>query len=438
MIRGVYEEPFTRAYDSHAVCSYSSGRSTQACHRQPEVLAMIGGEDLSAASAAWKACFGKDGNFTVIVEEPSSDINDASDDANMKVETEAKRTEFQVWCSMLSHHSPVFEKMIGSTYAESQRAEVVIQDFSAGAVEIFLRYLYTGSVRGSASALLEVAALADKYHVEVLHALCMRLVREAFMPVIACEVFAAADRFHMEDLRLEALELILTQPAEALQKRPALRPELLEEILESGLLCMSGESLEKTLQSWGDKEDPLQPIIKARVPSTPVRPIRQVSLRGEHTTNVLQSLWKRYCDAGKKGTFVGYWVNVLLGPGQSEVCTQDRLLSMASGSAEFTFRKGWVQWYLPYCSVHLQGFCFKKSIPASASFRIHVKSSEDGATWQLAYESHKQEIKDGTFLPCKRPQGLVQYFKLEVLEGELGELRSPILFSVQGILQTSV
>ena len=397
-------------------------------------MAMICGEDLSTTSAAWKACFGKGGNFTVIVEESSSD---ASDDADMKVEAEAKRTEFQVWSSMLSHHSPVFEKMIGSdNYAESQQAEVVIQDFSAGSVEIFLRYLYTGSVRGSASALLEVAAMADKYQVEVLHALCMRLVREAFQPVIACEVFAAADRLCMEDLRSEARDLILTQPEKALQKRPPLLPELLEEILESGLLCMSEDALMKTLQSWGEKEgDCLEPIIKARIPSTP---LRVVSLRGEHTTNLLQTLWDRYCDAGEKGAFVGYWVNVLLGPGQSQICTQDGLLSMARMDTLFTLGQGWVQWYLPYCSFHLQGFSFPNyygnDISASTSFRIHVKSGEDGATWHLAYESEKKEIQEGTFLPCKRPEGLVQYFKLEVLEGELPKT----YFHIQGILQTSV
>ena len=52
----------------------------------------------------------------------------------------------------------------------SQKSQVVIQDFSAGAVDIFLRFLYTGRVQGSASNLLEVAALAGYYQVEVLHA----------------------------------------------------------------------------------------------------------------------------------------------------------------------------------------------------------------------------------------------------------------------------
>ena len=106
---------------------------------------------------------------------------------------------------------------------------------------------------------------------------------------------------------------------------------------------------------------------------------------------------------------------------------------MANGQYELTYRKGWVQWLLPYCSVHLQGFSCG-TIPSSAAFRIHVKSDEDGATWHLAYESHKKEIKMGTFLPGKRPPSLVKWFKLEVLEGGL----SNVTFHIHGILQTSV
>eukprot|EP00439_Symbiodinium_sp_Y106_P028961 s5360_g3.t1 len=69
--------------------------------------AAYGDKDLSAASDVWGACFGKEGNFTVIVEES---LRDTSDD----VEVEDKRTEFKVWSFLLTQWSPVFEKMIGS------------------------------------------------------------------------------------------------------------------------------------------------------------------------------------------------------------------------------------------------------------------------------------------------------------------------------------
>ena len=371
------------------------------------------------------ACFGKDGNFTVIVLEPAS--CDTSDDA------QAKRTEFKVWSSLLAQWSPVFERMVGSeNYAESQRAEVVIRDFSASAVELFLRFFYSGSVAGSIPVLVEVAAMADKYQVEALQSSCLHLVRQTMKPGAACVVLASADRFHMDDLRAEALDLIFTQPAEALKERPALRPELLEEILDSVLLCMSEDDLKKTLQTWGEKEgDCLEPIIKAKIQRATVR------TPGVHTQNVLHTLWDRYVKAGRKGAFLGYWVVVILGPQQAEMCREDAayVKLMANGQYELTYRKGWVQWLLPYCSVHLQGFSFYGNhVSSSTSFRIHVKSDEGGATWHLAYESHKKEIKMGTFLPGKRPPSLVKCFKLEVLEGGL----SNVTFHIHGILQTSV
>ena len=275
--------------------------------------------------------------------------------------------------------------------------------------------------------------MADKYQVKALYTLCVRIVRKALnKPELACEVFASANQFQLDGLRMDALEQIRTQPAEALKKRPALRPELLEEILDSGLLCMSDDDLKRTLQSWGSKgNDSLQPIIDARIQRATVR------TPGEHTTDVLCTLWDRYVNAGKKGAFLGYWVVVILGPQQAEMCREDAayVKLMANGQYELTYRKGWVQWLLPYCSVHLQGFSFYGNhVSSSTSFRIHVKSDEGGATWHLAYESHKKEIKMGTFLPGKRPPSLVKCFKLEVLEGGL----SSVTFHIHGILQTSV
>eukprot|EP00439_Symbiodinium_sp_Y106_P033472 s5360_g4.t1 len=223
---------------------------------------------------------------------------------------------------------------------------------------------------------------------------------------------------------------------------------------------MSDDDLKRTLQSWGSKgNDSLQPIIDARIQRATVR------TPGEHTTDVLCTLWDRYVNAGKKGAFLGYWVVVILGPQQAEMCREDAayVKLMANGQYELTYRKGWVQWLLPYCSVHLQGFSFYGNhvssstsfrihvksdegghlqgfsfygnhVSSSTSFRIHVKSDEGGATWHLAYESHKKEIKMGTFLPGKRPPSLVKCFKLEVLEGGL----SSVTFHIHGILQTSV
>ena len=398
-------------------------------------------EDLDSLARVLTACFGKGGDFTVIVEElsgvtsgdgvvqseaqrkkrkRSGDVPDSARDTEATVQ----RTEFKVWSSLLAQWSPVFEKMMSSDkYDESQKSQVVITDFSAGAVEIFLRFLYSGSVGGSITALVEVAAIADKYQVEALHPLCLRLVRKALIPEVACEVLAVADRFHVAEMRAVALDLVLTKPKEALQKRPRLRPQLLEEILGSGLLCTKTDELKKTVQSWGGKD------------GNSLASIINIPANNEHTDDVLNRLNELWCasDRNSNAAFVGNWVSMIVGPGQHKY-PADELECIAANGERFTLRKGWMQWVLPHASVHLQGFAFSHTIRATISFRIHVKSDEDGATWHLAYESLEKEIEHGTFLPCKRPQGLVQYFKLEVLEGELPET----FFNIQGILQTSV
>ena len=374
-------------------------------------------EDLTSLSGVLAACFGTSGNFTVIVEEHSADMLESS----MEIETSVKRTEFKVWSFLLARWSPVFEKMIGSDkYAESQKSQLVIRDFSASAVEIFLRFLYSGSIGGSIAALVDVAALADKYEVEALPPLCLRLVRKALTPDVACEVFALADRFHVAQMRTEALDVVFTNPEEALKEPPALRRDLLEEILGSGLLCTKTDVLKEILRSWCTEDgDALGSIINVRTQS-------------EHTGDALYTLWQRYIKAGRKGLFVDSWVAVILE--QQDAFLREDLEGIASNSVRLTLRKGWAQWLLPDASVHLQGFSFTlgRSISAATSFRISC--SEDGITWHRAYESNKKEIKGGSFLPCKRPPGLVKCFKLEVLEGELADF----YFNIHGILQTSV
>ncbi|CAE7246382.1 bath-40 [Symbiodinium necroappetens] len=383
--------------------------------RKREPAGIFSDKDLSATSDVWKECFGKDGNFTVIVEEPAGE---ASKDT--EGQTAAKRTEFKVWSFLLAQWSPVFETMISSdNYSESKESQVVIEDFSANAVETFLRFLYCGIVAGSAGGLVEVSALADKYQVKALHALCMPLIREALTPVTACEILASAQRFHMDDLRTEALDVILAEPREALQKRPPLRPELLEEILGSGLLCTEAEALRNIVRSWEGKDcDSLASIIN-------------IQHKNERTEDVLGTLWSHYKNDKKKSVFLGYWVSVVLGPEKGRSTTTDQLQQVASNQIKYRVTTGWLQWQLPHVWVLLQGFSFGSTIPASTAFRIHVKSDEDGATWHLAYESHEMQIEAETFLACKRPPSLVNYFKLEVLKGELPRG----FFKIHGIMQ---
>ncbi|CAE7336429.1 bath-42 [Symbiodinium sp. CCMP2592] len=425
----------------------------------PESRAPVQGQDLRSASSVLEMCIGKDGNFTVVVEENLPDSagckNSAEDVASTAEgsetasesaqstaseempstgqdgdELKVKRTEIKVWASLLSHWSPVFKSWLSSdSCMESKNGQVVIQDFSPDAVKTFLRFLYSGTIEGSPAMLVEVAAMADRYQVSKLHELCVQTVTQT-IPEVACEVFAAADHFFVAALRMKALEFIFIHPAEALKCRPKLSRKLLEEILLSGLLCMEDAELAKMLRGWGkDESDGLQPFIDFQIQRATVRK------PGEHSKNVLGTLWSRYNQDGRKGTFVGEWVLVTLGreqgseePGGPAKWLMNFARSMVGNKS---LGPGWMRWDLIHSHVHVMGFSFIAKIPGSVSFQILC--SEDGTDWHSAYVSEGQDIPTNKVLPCQF-SGLAKCFKLQVLDGEI-DIQVICELRIHGILQ---
>ena len=133
------------------------------------------------------SCFGQ-GDFKVVVEEVFEDGT--------------KRTEFPVWSLLLRKWSDVFANMMShQQFIEGSTAEVVIKDFSACAVDAFLRFLYSGTLSTNLSTLIEVGVIADKYQVQPLYKACMGTVKEKLASETACEIFECADRFHLEEPR---------------------------------------------------------------------------------------------------------------------------------------------------------------------------------------------------------------------------------------------
>ena len=215
-------------------------------------------EDVVFAAGIFKDCFGKGGDF-----------HRGGGRARRWGGWHGKRAEFKVWASLLSGWSLVFDKMLNSEgFLERQQAQVVISDFSSGAVEIFLRCLYSGVVRGPLETLVEVSSMADKYQVKRLPELCTEAAPGGPQPgkclpaLCRCCPLPAAEM---------ALEEIWINAAEALTECPSISPELLEEILRPCLICMTNSELQILLQGWSCKErkagaeetlpSPLQPII---------------------------------------------------------------------------------------------------------------------------------------------------------------------------------
>ncbi|CAE7022553.1 mel-26 [Symbiodinium natans] len=374
--------------------------------RKKSAMPVVVEADLAdSLSGMLDACFGKDGNFTVFVEE---EIGDSG---------AGKLTEFKVWASLLAQRSPVFESMTSrEEFEECRQAQVVIRDFSAKAVEAFLRFLYCGRLETSVGTLVEVAAIADKCQVPSLHSQCMEAVRENLTPEQACEVFASADKFRVAALRVEALEMICAEPEKALRRRPSVRPEMLETILSLCSLCTQKSTFRSLLRGWDKAGEEL-----------PMPAVSEAVQPGTFRTDVLYDLWDRYDRSGKQGSFVGYWVVVVLGPGQAGM----DLEKLARNNCYNMYQKGWVMWMLPHAQVHLTGFHFSRAIPSSVSLRILC--SQDGAAWHCAVESQEQDIEAGATLACDEPQKSVKWFRLEVLNGEFDSE-----FCIHGISQTDL
>ena len=444
-------------------------------------------DDLACVSEVWKACFGKDGNFTVVVEEASpaslasppppspppvpgppspSDAPRLESVASSGCEAkrwdlgkpvppspvspdlelagyEVKRTEFKVWASLLAQRSPVLETMICSDgFEEGRTAQLVIRDFSAAAVENFLCFLYSGLVKGTPGMLVELLAMADKYQVEKLRELCLQAVTKALQPEVACEIFAASDHFHMPSLRTRACDLILIHPEKALKTRPEMKAELLEEILGTGVLCIEEASLRRLLEDWRQQSpcweaDALRSVVETRIRSSRAREV------GVHSSDVLATLWTthgqpRPASGGypyrplepQSPCFLGYWVVVILGPKQQGVGKGDAnvLQRIAANQDHLALGEGWVSWMLPHSHVYLMGFSLGGTSSA-ASFE--VLCSEDGATWHVAFKSCKEAFPmTDKMVTISRPPFLVKWFKLHVLQGTLHAR-----FNIHGIWQ---
>ncbi|CAE7598512.1 bath-42 [Symbiodinium natans] len=371
------------------------------------------------------ACFGH-GDFTVTVLHPGG-CNDGSDSA------EVKRTEFRVWSVLLSKWSPIFDKMISSpNFCEASEKQVVIGDFSADAVETFLRFLYSGTVEGSLATLVEVAAMADKYQVDELLVLCTEVLQEQLtkQPELACELFACADRFQVANLRLEALEQIWIHAREALRTRPNLSLRLLDEVLNLDLLCADTEEIRELLISWGNSKKRKASTIKEEEEEVEDETdLFQASLNKhiarlspawrrtpEHSNDVLTSLWLDYEKAGKTGAFLGCWVSMILGPDSALSASDDpSLLQKYAANAEKIPRcLDYVVWMLPHSSVYIMGFSFAREVLGFTRFKICC--SEDGSKWHEVFTS-TGGIEKGELVACKRLPQMVRWFRLSVLEG---------------------
>eukprot|EP00913_Durusdinium_trenchii_P025959 g24356.t1 len=320
--------------------------------------------------------FRKTGSFAVVVE--------ASD---------GTRTEFKVSSVILSSWSEVFDKMMNHDFKEHTQKEVVIKDFSPHGMETFLRFLYSGTLDVDIQTIVEVMAIADKYHVKELSKHCHDLLQLQLSESAktAWEIIKAADHFRLQDLREVAMRALLMQPKVALEERPAVSDELLHEVLGCGFLCISDEELLDLLMTWKEADEGcasrmdlvgkyvcLKCIPADKIKAMVLMPefgffksVKSKTIRSEHTEDVLYSL-QEHCE-GQHGdkwhnVFRSDWVSVahsegaIITGGLNDLACQNTTEELAAGN--------WVEWRFPHFAVKLVAIRFIEDVAEGAHFIV--------------------------------------------------------------------
>eukprot|EP00973_Karenia_brevis_P050740 7048583-Karenia_brevis.AAC.1 len=93
---------------------------------------------------ALSKCFDRDGDCTIAVLEEGSHANNEPGHVAKRQKREV--VEFRVWSKLLANWSDVFKAMFSHDCIEKNRRRIELIDFSPVAVEVFLRFLYSGNL----------------------------------------------------------------------------------------------------------------------------------------------------------------------------------------------------------------------------------------------------------------------------------------------------
>eukprot|EP00439_Symbiodinium_sp_Y106_P024335 s1184_g2.t5 len=344
--------------------------------------------DPAFAAGIFKNCFGRGGDFTMVVEEPQGEDSCGS---------EVKRVEFKVMSPLLASWSVVFDKMISSEFVEQQKAQAFQKGLQA----------------------------ED-----------------------ACQLFASAARYQLADLRKTALEKIWIEAGNALKQCPNISPEVLKEILQPGLICMCNADLRVVLQGWTTRRKrkageeatlpwSLQPVIDRHFDRMKDEAVRLAAEEGEdgdtpedqlmarYSDDIFNSLWVERESENAASPFLGYYVTVVFGRKGCRFCVKNPgpLEQYVSNRKPFELEgPDSITWMLPHESVYLTGLSFARNMPEHVHCKIFC--SQDGMSWHLAADTTKSKINAETALRLDRPPHLVKWFKLEVIPDPSGLLKA--------------
>ena len=148
-------------------------------------------------------------------------------DFQIKVDQEV----FKVHKAILAK-SPVLKRMLEIEMTEKRTSELVIKDFSLGAVKDFLNFLYTGVVRNNENA-MEMFVLASTYDVQPLLTICKEIILNDLDVSNALEIFNLGHLYSCDDLKRAAFEEIGEFLGSSLNQRIYDEPKTVTDIVEA-------------------------------------------------------------------------------------------------------------------------------------------------------------------------------------------------------------
>jgi len=406
-------------------------------------------------------CFNQEGNCSVVVPQQEEQAGRAAH----------PRTVFLVWERLLCAWSDVFAAMFSHDFVEKQERVVEIIGFSAVAVEAFLRFFYSGSLAAGQppSALIEVAALADKYAVQQLQVECCSRFGQELSPATACEMLEMSHQLASATFKMRCLDLVLRKPAQALVGGLELSATLRDEVLESRRLCISDFDLAALFLRWG--ENPLveaygidpgllleRHVAFAALTEGQYQKIRSLAAqvgqaarvedlwgrchRGTYTVDLFADLFKMHAsqqtkDPPTRPPFLGYWVNLIPSqPGfgrastyyvggkkqddtENEFAPAGRLEDVARNESLMALdANDEMRWWMPHHGIHISGVSFHAAL--ADGLHVQVYASADGRDWEMFFDSGLfDEPHSAAEFPC-RSTVCASWLKLCVRKGSYG------------------
>jgi hypothetical protein len=184
----------------------------------------------------------------------SGNLTDFSIVVGVDSETSSSETFLRIPAHklILSIRSPVFRAMLQSGMTESTSGELRINDVDAGAVQEFVRFLYTDSCDATRHA-EQLLALSHRYEVPELQRLCVDPLLDALTVENAANVFSLAHLYNCAELKRGTLIYIAEHAAALLQSGKFLSQLNLEQCQE--VVCVLADVACSTALPKLDEED---------------------------------------------------------------------------------------------------------------------------------------------------------------------------------------